>query len=134
MVKRKQAGGVQFSRDPLNLTNVHSRTQDGFLNQKAVGVEPNGDKGVTLTTRKAKKNPNRPAHSMNEIKFGPGASNRKIYKAIAAHTAKNNYRPDLRADALARASAIKYSQKPKKETPEKKPRGAKARKAQEASA
>lgn len=25
LVKRKQAGGVQFSRDPLNLTNVYSR-------------------------------------------------------------------------------------------------------------
>jgi hypothetical protein len=25
MVKRKSAGGVQFSRDPLNLVNKHSR-------------------------------------------------------------------------------------------------------------
>jgi len=25
LVKRKQAGGVQFSRDPLNLLNKHSR-------------------------------------------------------------------------------------------------------------
>lgn len=25
LVKRKEAGGVQFSRDPLNLTNLNSR-------------------------------------------------------------------------------------------------------------
>lgn len=25
LLKRKQAGGVQFSRDPLNLTNKHAR-------------------------------------------------------------------------------------------------------------
>ncbi len=44
---------------------------------------------------------------------------------------KNSYRSDLNQDAVARASAIKYSQKPKKDTPEKKPRGLKARKAAE---
>lgn len=25
LLKRREAGGVQFSRDPLNLTNKHSR-------------------------------------------------------------------------------------------------------------
>lgn len=37
--------------------------------------------------------------------------------------------PDLRAEAVARASAILRSQRLKKDTPEKKLRGAKARKA-----
>jgi large subunit ribosomal protein L28e len=56
----------------------------------------------------------------------------RIYKGIANHTAKNNYRPDLRGPAVSRASAIQNSQRAKKETPEKKLRGSKARKAEKA--
>ena len=40
LVKRKQAGGVQFSRDPMNLTNKHSRKYEGYLNDKAIGISP----------------------------------------------------------------------------------------------
>lgn len=38
-----------------NLTNIHSRKNAGFVNAKAVGVQPaSGDKGgVTLITKKA---------------------------------------------------------------------------------
>merc|ERR1712093_346548 len=54
---------------------------------------------------------------------------RKTYKAIVSSTAKSGYRPDLRAPAVARASAIRFSQRPKKDTPEAKVRGAKAKKA-----
>ncbi|KAL9625018.1 MAG: hypothetical protein Q9160_000747 [Pyrenula sp. 1 TL-2023] len=149
LVKRKAAGGLQFSRDPFNLRNLHSRTQDGFVNAKAVGVQPSGEKGVVLKTKKTKSH-NRPAHNTNVVTFS-NTSNRKwvqrvylaaphvkvangrrrISKGIANYTAKNNYRADLRGDAVARASAIKLSQKPKKETPEKKARGAKAKKAVE---
>jgi large subunit ribosomal protein L28e len=57
--------------------------------------------------------------------------NCRIYKSVADHTGKNSYRSDLNRDAVARASAIKYSQKPKKDAPEKKPRGAKAKKIEE---
>ncbi len=38
LVKRSQAGGVQFSRDPLNLVNKHSRKHAGFVNAKAIGI------------------------------------------------------------------------------------------------
>lgn len=38
LVKRKQAGGIQFSRDPFNLTNKHSRKYEGFVNDKAIGI------------------------------------------------------------------------------------------------
>jgi large subunit ribosomal protein L28e len=55
----------------------------------------------------------------------------RIYKGVADHAGKNSYRADLNRDAIARASAIKYSQKPKKDAPEKKPRGAKAKKIEE---
>ena len=55
----------------------------------------------------------------------------RIYKAVADHTGKKSYRGDLNRDAIARASAIKYSQKPKKDAQEKKSRGAKAKKIEE---
>lgn len=56
----------------------------------------------------------------------------RIYKGIANKTAKNSYRPDLRGPAVSRASAIRDSQRVKKETPEKKLRGSKAKKAEKA--
>lgn len=64
----------------------------------------------------------------------PGANHYllfRIYKGVADKTAKNNYRADLREEAVARVSAVRRSQLPKKDTPVQKPRGAKARKAEE---
>jgi large subunit ribosomal protein L28e len=58
----------------------------------------------------------------------------RTYSAIVNSTTKRSYRPDLRRDAVARASAIRKSQKPVKEQKESKPRGAKARAAAAASA
>lgn len=55
----------------------------------------------------------------------------RIYKGVADRTAKNGYRADLRQEAVSRVSAIRRSQKAKKETPARKPRGAQARKAAE---
>jgi large subunit ribosomal protein L28e len=55
----------------------------------------------------------------------------RIYKGVADHAGKNSYRADLNRDAIARASAIKYSQRPKKDARERKPRGAKAKKIEE---
>lgn len=54
----------------------------------------------------------------------------RIYKGIVNYTAKQGYRADLRQEAVARASAVRQSRRPKKETPEKKLRGAKARAAE----
>ena len=55
----------------------------------------------------------------------------RTYRTIANMVAKNGYRSDLRQEAVARASAIRRSLGQKKETPEVKLRGAKARKAAE---
>lgn len=55
----------------------------------------------------------------------------RIYKGIVNYTAKQNYRADLRREAVARASAIRLSNQEKKEIPEKKPRGRKAKAALE---
>ncbi|KAN0102805.1 ribosomal protein L28e [Hyaloscypha variabilis] len=130
LVKRASSGGVRFSRDPLNLTNVHSRKYAGFVNDKAVGISPaEGDKGgVTLITKKTK-HPQRPGSSVNKVTFGGSKTTRKTYKGIVSSTAKSGYRSDLRAEAVARASAIRLSQTPKKDAPEKKLRGSKAKKA-----
>lgn len=59
-------------------------------------------------------------HSVDELA-------RRIYKGIVDKTAKQGYRPDLRQEAVGRASAILLSQQPKKDLPEKKLRGSKAR-------
>ena len=53
----------------------------------------------------------------------------RTYKSVAIMTAKSGFRPDLRQAAVARASAIRRSQRPVKPEPEKKLRGAKARQA-----
>ena len=52
----------------------------------------------------------------------------RLYRSVVGFTAKQGYRPDLRADVVARASALRRSLRPVKEAPEKKIRGAKARK------
>ncbi|RKF55544.1 putative 60S ribosomal protein L28e [Golovinomyces cichoracearum] len=129
LVKRASSGGVQLSRDPLNLKNIHSRKYAGFVNDKAVGIVP-GDAsagGVTLITKKPK-NAQRPASASYSTTFGSSKSTRKTYKGIVNTTVRSMYRSDLRAEAVARASAIRCSQRPKKDLPEKKIRGSKARK------
>ncbi|MCJ1288342.1 hypothetical protein MMC26_007697 [Xylographa opegraphella] len=146
LVKRRSGGGVQFSRDSFNLVNTHSRKvkyrvsdivttpgadifqHAGFVNDKAVGILPGAKGGLTLTTKKTK-HLNRPIANVNEVKFGADKSGPKVYKNIVNVTAKQGYRPDLRRDAVARASAIRMSSRTIKETPEKKVRGRKAKQA-----
>ncbi|KAI2630943.1 ribosomal L28e family protein [Hypoxylon sp. NC1633] len=127
LVKRKESGGIQFSRDPLNLTNKHARKYAGFVNDKAVGVQP-AEKGGVKVISKKESAVQQPAKSTNEVTHRGGQSTRKIYKIVASQTAKSGYRPDLREAAVARVSAVRKSQKDPKPTPESKPRGAKAKK------
>ncbi|CAG7941100.1 unnamed protein product [Penicillium nalgiovense] len=129
LVNRNSGGGFQFSRDPLNLLNKHSYKYAGYANNKAVGVQAT-ENGVAVTTKKPS-NPQQPAQNLVTVTYGPSTSNRKIYKGVADKTAKNNYRADLREEAVARVSAVRRSQLPKKDTPAQKPRGSKARKAEE---
>ncbi|KAF2181893.1 ribosomal protein L28e [Zopfia rhizophila CBS 207.26] len=129
LVKRKQGGGVQFSRDPLNLRNQYRRKYEGLVSDKAIGVQPNKEGGVTLLTKKANK-ANQPSKQIQSSTFGSQRSTRKTYAGIVNSTTKRNYRPDLRKDAVARASAIRKSQKPVKADKPAKLRGAKARAAE----
>ena len=75
MVKSNAAGGVQFSRDPYNLTNKHSKKHAGFINDKAVSVQPNEKGGVTLQTKKGKDS-HKPASHHNTHAYGKTKSNR----------------------------------------------------------
>ncbi|KAF2272744.1 ribosomal protein L28e [Westerdykella ornata] len=126
LVKRKQAGGVSFSRDPLNLRNQYSRKYEGLVDDKAIGVQPAEEGGVTLLVKKANKQ-NSPATAIQKSTFPASRSTRKIYASIVHSTTNRGYRLDLRRDAVARASAIRKSQKPVKEEKPAKLRGAKAR-------
>ncbi|KAL2255884.1 hypothetical protein VTK26DRAFT_2543 [Humicola hyalothermophila] len=128
LVKRKTGGSPQFSRDPLNLVNLHSRKFAGFVNDKAVGVVPNEKGGVQVIAKKQAA-ASKPASGLYTVTYGGNKTNRKTYKAIANQVAKNGYRPDLREAAIARASAIRRSQRPAKPEPPKKLRGNAAKKA-----
>ncbi|KAL4898466.1 ribosomal L28e protein family-domain-containing protein [Aspergillus ambiguus] len=130
LVKRNSGGGSQFSRDPLNLQNKHSFKYAGYANTKAVGVQATENGGVAVITKKPG-NPNQPGKNFVTVNYGPGAGTRKVYKGVADRTAKNGYRADLREDAVARVSAVRRSQKAKKDAPAPKLRGAQARKAAE---
>ncbi|KAK9460201.1 ribosomal L28e protein family-domain-containing protein [Lipomyces oligophaga] len=122
LVKRKTAGGVQFSKDPLNSSSKYSYSASGFANSKAVGVSLNSEGSIVLSTKKAGSFAT-PKSSVITTTFKPYTSQRKIYKAIAGAT--KNYRDDLRADAVKKASSLLYSKKDKKTFP-KKVRGKKA--------
>lgn len=75
-MKSKTAGGVQFSRDPFNLTNKHSKKHAGFINDKAVSVQANENGGLSLQTKK-KGNSNKPSSHYNSHAYGKGTTNRK---------------------------------------------------------
>ncbi|KAI1180220.1 ribosomal L28e protein family-domain-containing protein [Nemania sp. FL0916] len=130
LVKRKSSGGVQLSRDPLNLTNKNARKWAGFVNEKAIGVAPAEKGGVKVLSKKSEAS-QKPAKSVTETTYSGGKSSRKTYVAVANQAAKNGYRADLREAAVARASAIRHSYKDTKPTPETKLRGSKAKKAAE---
>ncbi|KAI2469205.1 60S ribosomal protein L28 [Annulohypoxylon bovei var. microspora] len=128
LVKRKESGGVQFSRDPLNLVNKNTRKHAGFVNDKAIGVQPAEKNGVKIISKK-ESDSLKPAKNTTEVTHSGGQPARKIYKTVANQAAKSGYRADLREAAVARVSAIRKSQKDPKPTPEPKPRGTKAKKA-----
>jgi large subunit ribosomal protein L28e len=130
LAKSPRNGGVQFSRDPLNLTSKNSRKHAGFINEKAIGVIPNEKGGVTVISKKAG-TANKPAQTYVKNTHDGSKSSRKTYKVVANQTAKSGYRADLRSAAVERVSAVRQAQRPVKPTPEPKLRGNKAKKAAE---
>ncbi|KXL48435.1 hypothetical protein M433DRAFT_104506 [Acidomyces richmondensis BFW] len=126
LCKRKQAGGVQFSRDPMNLVNKHSRKYAGYCNDQAIGIQQDSNT-VTMTTKLPKRK-NKPSTMYQTTSFSANTPTRKLYKSVVNSTAKRGYRSDLRSEAVARASMVKQAQRVKKDKPAPKLRGAKARK------
>ncbi|KAF2638919.1 ribosomal protein L28e [Massarina eburnea CBS 473.64] len=129
LVKRAQSGGVSFSRDTFNLRNKYSRKYEGLVADKAISVQPGQDGGIVVLTKKADK-ANKPASHIQVSSVPAKRSARKTYAGVINQTAGRNYRSDLRTDAVARASSIRKSQKPVKESPPKKARGKKAQKSE----
>ncbi|KAJ8108359.1 hypothetical protein ONZ43_g6450 [Nemania bipapillata] len=137
LVKRKSSGGVQFSRDPLNLINKHSRKYAGFVNDKAIGVVP-AEKGAVKVLSKKVEASQKPAKSITETTYSGGKSARKSVLPIVSHT--SHIRRSCCQERLPcrpprgcrrSRSAIRHSYKETKPTPEPKLRGSKAKKAAE---
>ncbi|ROT38818.1 60S ribosomal protein L28 [Sodiomyces alkalinus F11] len=129
LVKRRSLGKTaNFSRDPLNLKNVHSRKHAGFAHDKAIGVQ-SGEKGAIQVISKKVQKAQQPAEGLNVVTFGSGTSTRKTYKAVANLAARRSYRSDLRQAAVERVSALRRAERPVKPEPERKLRGNKAKKA-----
>ncbi|KAG2209207.1 ribosomal protein L28e [Mucor mucedo] len=123
LVKRQN---VQFSAEPANLKNVNSFKYSGLANYKTVTILP-AARGVRVTLRKANKEQS-PKKSANSIVIAK--SGRKTSKSVANLIARGNkYRPDLRAAAVARASAILATQKPRKVQAKREAKGVRATKA-----
>ncbi|CAO3607487.1 unnamed protein product [Cunninghamella echinulata] len=120
--------GVQFSKEPTNLTNVHSFKYSGIANEKAVGIQA-APRGVKVITKKAKK-ANSPAKAINSVVIAK--TRRQTAKSVANLVARSKYRPDLLKAALARSSAVISSQQPVKAKKVRAAKGYRALKAQKA--
>ncbi|KAI0652645.1 ribosomal protein L28e [Trametes meyenii] len=122
-VKRVVEGPI-FSKEPGNLTNIHSWKYSSLANEKTITVK-DSESGIQLAYRKKGAAPTavRPAYSTLAIR--PRSGPRRA-AGVTARLAKRGYRPDLRAAAIARVNALIVSKREKKATPPKKARGKKA--------
>ncbi|KAG2236959.1 ribosomal protein L28e [Thamnidium elegans] len=122
LVKRQN---VQFSSEPANLKNVNSFKYSGLANYKTVTILP-AARGIRVITRKANKEQS-PKKSANSVVIAK--TRRQTSKSVANLIARGNkYRPDLRAAAVARASAILATQAPKKTRTLREAKGPRAQK------
>ncbi|KIY51966.1 ribosomal protein L28e [Fistulina hepatica ATCC 64428] len=123
MVKKVPEGPI-FSKEPGNLVNLHSHKYSGLANSKTIDIadSPNG---IAITTRKKKTLSNAVAGARASHTIRARSGPRRSF-GIAASYAKKGYRPDLRAAAVARTSALLSAQKEPKPLPPKKVRGRKA--------
>ncbi|PRT55126.1 putative 60S ribosomal protein L28e [Wickerhamiella sorbophila] len=108
IVKRKNCGGVQFSREPLNVTGFYTQAASGFANKTAVGVV-SSPKGIKLITKSAK---NSKSAKVSSSTFKHSKDSRKIAAAVSKSTV--NHRDDLLEAAVAKASALARGRSAKK--------------------
>ena len=111
LVKRN---GIQFSREPGNLTGLNSYKYNGLANNKTVSVEaaPGTTKTGAVIRKKNNKKANKPAKLHVDTKVIGGF--RRVAAKISKETAGSHYRPDLEKAALARWTKIHRSQLPKR--------------------
>jgi large subunit ribosomal protein L28e len=111
-------------------SGIHANPQLTQFSVQAIGIQPDSNT-IAVTTKTSKQN--QPAKLYHTASYSSSTPSRKLYKSIVSSTAKKGYRPDLRAEAVSRASAVRQSQREKKVSKAaSKPRGAKAKKAREA--
>ncbi|EMD32586.1 hypothetical protein CERSUDRAFT_143604 [Gelatoporia subvermispora B] len=125
IVKRVPEGPV-FSREPGNLTNLHSFKYSGLANPKAIDVrEKEGAIQITTLKKGASVHAVKAARATTTVRARSGP---RRALGVAAKISKRGYRADLRTALLGRVSRIVESQREKKPAPAKKVRGKKAAK------
>ena len=100
LVKRN---GVQFSREPGNLTQLNTYKSSGLCNDKAIDINLDED-GKIVMALKAPKRATKPSKSLNKTPLRKNF--RRSAKAIQSQTAGKFYRGDLTGKALARYAAL----------------------------
>lgn len=120
LVKTPSAGGVEFSRDPLNPTGKNDLSSSGLVQKKAVGVIKCPQNGkITLITKNAKQ-ANKPAKNYTVSQFKKHISGRRAAAAVAK--AAQGYRNDQLQSAVIKASALARADNKPGRTFEKKAR------------
>eukprot|EP00878_Enallax_costatus_P000267 GHUV01000335.1.p1 GENE.GHUV01000335.1~~GHUV01000335.1.p1 ORF type:complete len:130 (+),score=54.59 GHUV01000335.1:161-550(+) len=105
---RKNLNGTIFSAEPGNLYNKHSYKYSGIANDKTVDIAAEGD--AVKVGKQRSKTANQPAKSVSSSISKKNG--RRVLKSVAKEVA--GYRPDLKAAAVARASAVVKSLRVKK--------------------
>ncbi|WVQ78605.1 hypothetical protein IAT38_000691 [Cryptococcus sp. DSM 104549] len=102
----KGGQGPVFSKEKGNLLNRHSHKFSGLANSKVVAIAPSAAGGITITKIKADAKPNQVVSARSHVALKRSTGPRRANKIAAAETAGKGYRADLRAYAVARASAL----------------------------
>merc|ERR1712198_83007 len=98
MMKGRLSKSKIFTKEPMNLTGLHSLTSSGVVGAKAVGVAAAADnKGVVLVTKKPKA-ANKPANSAASVTLKKG---------------RRAFNKTKKRAAMKRTSAILRSQRPR---------------------
>ena len=101
--------GVTFSKDPRNLTNIHSYKASGLAQSKVLNVVSStktttkGSK-TTIALLHSTKTVNKPATGTKTLKLS--RNSKEGAKTISALVANSHFRPDLKAAALRKYSAL----------------------------
>lgn len=109
MMKGRLSKGKIFTREPMNLTGLHSLTSSGTVGPKAIGITAAPDnKGVVVVTKKPKA-VSKPGQSTTSVTHKKGR--RAVIKSVANSVSAFN-KTKKRA-AMKRTSAILRSQRPR---------------------